>query len=153
MKTKPAKEEQFRSSYTTEQYKEAVAAVYKLGLQDGLQRRKELFILLQKTNYRLWEELIQLDKKEPLDGVMLTLKQAEHLFKHLKKYNVRNQHSNWIRLLRQRLKELRKATGRAFETVDVEEEVVIVDPMKETPLTKRIDEHYGKAAKAMKKSD
>lgn len=83
METNLTKQKRFRSSYTADQYKNAVRAAYKLGFMDAQQKHKELFLLLQKTNHRLWEELIELDKKEPVNGIALTAKQVRSLVRHL----------------------------------------------------------------------
>lgn len=93
----------FKSRYTGPEYKKAICEAYRLGFIDGGQKREEMFNFLQLTNRRLWEELIRLDKKEPLDGVTLSLEQTGRLMKHLRNAGI-EKHKHWVEMLRKKLK-------------------------------------------------
>lgn len=113
----PAKQTRgFRSNYTVEQYKKAVNAAYKLGLAEGRQKSKELFILLQETNHRLWEELIELDKKEPLNGITLSAKQARGLVRHLQKAGI-EKHRYWVGVLKDKMEGLERSESEVVTAV------------------------------------
>lgn len=149
----PRAQRKFKATYTGAQYRDAVRASYRLGYMDGQQKRQEMFVFLQTTNRRLWEELVRLDKEEPLDGIELTRDEAKKFIRRLRN-PAHKEHQYWVRMLKRKLA---AATGEGsddvFEAVGVEEGVITGPQKKETPLTKRIDEHYHKAAKAMKRSD
>ena len=54
---------------------------YDRGLLDGTQHRHQLIKAMQITNNKLWDELVRLDREEPLIGVLVSFDFAEQLVK------------------------------------------------------------------------
>lgn len=67
----------------------AVKAAYKLGLLDGRNQLQQTINCIRKTNRRLFDELLRLDKVQPLDSccIKMSQKDVEELIKHLRKKN------------------------------------------------------------------
>jgi len=74
------------------QLKQGVTAAYKLGLMDGekvkcRQCRNRLVSALTTTNASLWEILNDLDKTEPIQGIILSFKEAQEVVVTLREAN------------------------------------------------------------------
>jgi hypothetical protein len=64
-----------------------VKAAYKLGLQDGNNRLSHTINLIHKTNRALYDELLRLDRLEPLNvnSVVLSREQVDGIIAALRK--------------------------------------------------------------------
>lgn len=80
-------------------------AWYHIGLLEGEQRLKQTIILLRKTNNALWDELLRLDRIEPVVGIVLSFSETKRFIKALKKTNPRYQH--YVKKLQDKLKKAR----------------------------------------------
>ncbi len=61
-------------------------AFYKLGFQDGEQQLKKTLNVLTTTNRELWDELVRLDKTDPIeDEILIPTKMVERIIRALKK--------------------------------------------------------------------
>jgi hypothetical protein len=77
----------FKAEYTQAEFRNAVGAAYKLGIQDGEQRRDELLALALKTNRCLWRELQRMDKNQPVAGVLIPYDLVDMFDKALTEHN------------------------------------------------------------------
>ncbi len=77
-------------------YASAVKAAYKLGLLDGENRLQRTITLLKIVNRRLFNELLFLDKKSPLDVncVKITREYVRKLIKYFSKTKNGNYHKD-----------------------------------------------------------
>lgn len=81
----PATHGKFRGTYSTEEYKAAVRAAYRLGVMDGEKKRQKIILVMQAANEHLVEGLARLDREQPLDGLMLSRVVAEGMLKAMQK--------------------------------------------------------------------
>ncbi len=95
----PTAQRRFAVTYTKRQYKDAVRAAYRLGRQDGEQRRYETVVAMQTANKHLVAELVRLDHDVPLDSVTITVRLAESIEKIL----VTHSEQHCLGLLRERM--------------------------------------------------
>jgi len=89
------------------QLKDAVTSAYKLGMMDGEKKhckecRNKLISAMTTTNANLWEILNDLDKIEPIEGLVLSFKDAEDIIAALRSGKRKTKLAN---ILRRRVRE------------------------------------------------
>ncbi len=78
----------FRATYSQIEYKDAVRSAYRLGLQDGRDERQETVIAMRTAMSHLTEEIVRLDKVEPLDSIAVPFALVETVMRTLQKHQV-----------------------------------------------------------------
>ena len=86
----------------------AVTTAYQLGIQDGekvADKRMKLLSRPENIHAEVWEIITTLDKTEPLDRIVISVKLAERIKKKLSKH-VPNRGADWeVIILRKLLKQ------------------------------------------------
>lgn len=78
----------FRETYSQIEYKNAVRSAYRLGLQDGQQKRQETLIAMRTSMSHLTDEIVRLDKVDPLDSISVPFALVETIMRTLQKHQV-----------------------------------------------------------------
>ncbi len=82
---------------------------YRLGFNHGSGRLLYRMELLKRTNARLWDELTELDKIEPVDGIIVSLTDARKIIEVLRK--PKKSH-HFARKLQKLIKKFESESGR-----------------------------------------
>ena len=77
--------------------------MFQMGYDLGQMNLTKTLSLLNRTNKRLWDELLRLDRMAPVAGVVLTYKEVERLINILRKNNLKY----WGTKLNKKLKKAR----------------------------------------------
>ena len=76
------------SDHKIRRFTEHDKLLFRAGVLEGERRVQYRLALLETTNRRLWEQLCELDKREPLVDVRMSMREAEDVLSAMTKYKM-----------------------------------------------------------------